>query len=231
MTTFTKIPVDLVVVDSGPLITLSIAGELRLLQKFRRPIRILDVAKAECTRFRDKPGANELAAWFVEQEGRDYSTIKTPGHLARHLEAVAKEDAGDTNRPSQGIGDEAITWYLANVSKIEQGRDVVLVLLEDAPFGDGVLSTQNPEVAVVSTRAFLRTLQNFGLIESADAIVQRVEENSGGIRKVAAGQVGAECANGLERATPVRRRRIGRRHVRWAPRWSLGLNDRSRVFI
>jgi hypothetical protein len=185
MTTFTKVPVDLVVVDSGPLITLSIAGELRLLQKFRRPIRILDVAKAECTRFRDKPGANELAAWFVEEEGRNYSSIKTPGHLARYLEAVAKEDAGDTNRPSQGIGDEAITWYLVNAQKIEQGRDVVLVLLEDAPFGDGVISMQNPEVAVVSTRAFLRTLQNYGLIESAEAVVKRVEENSGGIRKVA----------------------------------------------
>jgi hypothetical protein len=185
MTTFTRVPVDLVVVDAGPLITLSIAGELRLLQKFRRPIRILDVVKAECTRFRDKPGANELASWFIEAEGRDYSTIETPGHLARYLEAVAKEDAGDTNWPSQGIGDEAITWYLANVSKIEQGRDVVLVLLEDAPFGDGVLSTQNPEVAAVSTRAFLRTLQNFGVIESADAIVKRVEENSGAMRTVA----------------------------------------------
>ena len=185
MTTFTRVPIDLVVVDAGPLITLNIAGELRLLQKFRRPIRILDVVKAECTRFRDKPGANELASWFSEAEGRDYSTIETPGHLARYLEAIAKEDAGDTNWPSQGIGDEAITWYLVNVSKIERGKDVVLVLLEDAAFGDGVLSTQTPEVAAISTRAFLRTLQNFDLIESADAIIKRVEENAGGMRAVA----------------------------------------------
>lgn len=185
MTTLTKVPIDIVAVDAGPLITLSIAGELDLLKRFRRPIRILDVAKAECTRFRDKPGANELAAWFGEAEGRDYSTIKTPDHFGRYLEATAKEDAGDTGRPSEGIGDEAITWYLANVAKIERGPNAVLVLLEDAPFGDGSLMMQNPEVAVLSTRAFLRTLQNYGLVESAEAIIKRVEENSGGLRKIA----------------------------------------------
>jgi hypothetical protein len=185
MTTFTKVPIDLVVVDAAPLITLGIAGELDLLKKFRRPIRILDVAKEECTRFRDKPGANELASWFAEAEGRDYTGVDTPGHLDRYREAVIKEDAGDTTRPSQGIGDEAITWYLANVDKLERGKDVVMVLLEDAPFADGIIQAQNPEVAAVSTRAFLRTLQNYGLIESADAIIKRVEENSGGLRKVA----------------------------------------------
>ncbi len=185
MNTFKRIPVDLVVVDSGPLISLALAGELDLLKRFRRPIRILDVVKAECTRFRDKPGANELASWFVANENTQYRTVATPGHLERYREAVAKEDAGATDRPSEGIGDEAITWYLANVSKIESGNDVVLVLLEDAPFGDGGLLLQNPEVAALSTRAFLRTLQNYGLINSADEILKRVEENSAGDRNVA----------------------------------------------
>jgi hypothetical protein len=185
MNTFRRIPVDLVVVDAGPLISLAIAGELELLNVFRRPIRILDVAKAECTRFRDKAGANALAAWFAETEGRDCVTVGTPGHLDRYREAVAKEEAGDTTRPSEGIGDEAITWYLANVAKIERGRDIVLVLLEDAPFGDGSLMLQNPEVATLSTRAFLRTLQNYGLIASADAIIKKVEDNSAGQRKMA----------------------------------------------
>ena len=185
MSAFRRIPVDLVVVDAGPLISLAVAGEMTLLKVFRRPIRILDVAKAECTRFRDKSGANELAAWFADEEGRDYSTIETPGHLDRYLDAVAKEEAGDTTRPSEGIGDEAITWYLANVAKLERGRDIVLVLLEDAPFGDGSLMMQNPEVAALSTRAFLRTLQNYGIIESADAVIRRVEESSAGARTVA----------------------------------------------
>lgn len=51
MNTFDRIPVDLVVVDSGPLISLALAGELELLKSFRRPIRILDVVREECTRF------------------------------------------------------------------------------------------------------------------------------------------------------------------------------------
>ena len=54
-----RIPVDLVVIDAGPLISLALAGELELLKSFQRPLRIMDVVKAECTRFREKPGANE----------------------------------------------------------------------------------------------------------------------------------------------------------------------------
>jgi hypothetical protein len=179
---FKRIPVDLVVVDSGPLISLALAGRLDLLKTFRRPIRILDVAKAECTRFRDKPGANELAAWFVDEEARSYSTIETPGHLARYEEAVGKEDTGDTSRPSEGIGDEAITWYVANISKLEKDLNVLMVLMEDAAFGDGSLRSQNPEVTVLSTRAFLQTLQNYGLVESADAIIADI---AAGARTVA----------------------------------------------
>lgn len=110
MNTFNRIPVDLVVVDSGPLISLALAGELELLKSFRRPIRILDVVREECTRFRDKPGANELASWFVANENSQYRTVPTPGHLQRYRDAVALEDAGAADRPSEGIGDEAITW-------------------------------------------------------------------------------------------------------------------------
>src|SRR5260370_13682267 len=100
MNTFKRVPVDLVVVDSGPLISLALAGELDLLKRFRRPIRILDVVKAECTRFRDKPGANELASWFAANENTQYSTVATPGHLERDRETVPKDDTHATHPPS-----------------------------------------------------------------------------------------------------------------------------------
>jgi hypothetical protein len=145
MSTFGRVPVDLVVVDSGPLISLALAGELDLLERFRRPIRILDVVKAECTRFRNKPGANELASWFAANENSRYRTVPTPGHLQRYLETVAKEDAGATDLPSEGIGDEAITWYLANVSKIEKGNDVVLVLCLPQINNPGILMVQSAQ--------------------------------------------------------------------------------------
>ncbi|MGY3581909.1 hypothetical protein ACVIGB_000019 [Bradyrhizobium sp. USDA 4341] len=184
MNTFKRIPVDLVVVDSGPLISLALAGEIDLLKSFRRPIRILDVVKEECSRFRDKPGANELASWFAANENSQYRTVQTPGHLQRYRDAEAMEDTGSTDRPSEGIGDEAITWYITKVAKIEKGNGVVLVLLEAAAFGDGVLLPQAPEVTALSTRAFLRTLQNYGLIASADEIIKRVSDNSAGTARV-----------------------------------------------
>jgi hypothetical protein len=104
----------------------------------------------------------------------------------RYGRSLASCEVGGENigYPDYRVGDEAITWYIGNVSKLEQGNDVVLVLLEDAPFGDGSLLLQHPEVAAVSTRAFLRTLQNYGIIKSADELVRRVEENSAGERKM-----------------------------------------------
>jgi hypothetical protein len=57
-----------------------------------------------------------------------------------------------------------------------------LLLLGDAAFGDGVVRNTHPSVLALSTRTFLTTLENYGIITSAAAILQEVADAG---RKVA----------------------------------------------
>ena len=63
MNTYVRVPITVVVVDSGPLISLAACGRLDLLGAFSRPIRVADVARAECVRDLEKTGAPRLANW------------------------------------------------------------------------------------------------------------------------------------------------------------------------
>jgi hypothetical protein len=51
-----------------------------------------------------------------------------------------------------------------------------LLLTEDANFGGVVIPSQNPNVHILSTRAFLKTLEKFELIPFAAAIVDEIGE-------------------------------------------------------
>lgn len=168
-----RIPVTLVVVDSGPLISLAACGRLDLLDNFSRPVKVPDVIRAECLRHPEKIGANALAAWFASFDGTRREVLATP-FLALWEQAVRAEEAGDTTHPSSQIGDAAITWVLGRLPYVVKPEPVVLVLLEDGPFGDGALRQGHPEIHALSTRAFLQTLQNYGRIPSAMAVFQDI---------------------------------------------------------
>jgi hypothetical protein len=58
------LPIQVVISDTGPLISLAACDRLSLLWIFSRPIRFTDVVKAECLRFPGKIGAGTLADWF-----------------------------------------------------------------------------------------------------------------------------------------------------------------------
>lgn len=166
------IPVRVILADSGPLISLAACGQLRLLDEFRRPVGIPDVIKAESTRFPEKIGAATLDEWF-RSEHCPVDVIATP-ILSAWEKAVAAEAADSNLHLSDGLGDAALVWILRQAA-FEIGFDgPTLVLTEDGPFGDGVLRSAFPEVHVLSTRAFLRTLENFGRLASAQAVIEQI---------------------------------------------------------
>lgn len=173
MNPFRRIPVTLVLVDSGPLISLAACGKLSLLNSFNRKVRIVDVVKGECLRYPDKIGFKELQQWFQELDGDRFAIEPTP-LMDDWLEAVKQEAAGDTTRPSLQIGDAAIALATTRFSNPTRKQEVILLLLEDSAFGDGVIRQQYPEVYALSTRSFLTTLQNFGVIQSATAIIHEI---------------------------------------------------------
>lgn len=170
---YRTVPVTVVVAASGPLISLAACRRLDLLTVFGgEPVQIADVAKAECTRYLDKIGAADLAAWFDATEGTVHDVVTT-GLLPVWEQAVALEDGGDLSRPSKQIGDAAATVVLS-LLRSRRPNEVALLLLEDAGLGDGVVMAQHRDVHTLSTRAFLQTLQNYGVIPSAMQIIAEI---------------------------------------------------------
>jgi hypothetical protein len=194
MNTYVRVPITVVVVDSGPLISLAVCGRLDLLRSFSRPVRIADVARAECVRDLEKLGAAKLADWFVGPDPSVHTVVETP-FLRLWEDAVAREEAGDTTRPSKGMGDAAAAWIFSRMALAPQSNEVSLILLEDANLGDVVLRQKFPEVYALSTRAFLQTLQNFGKIASAADIISEIAGAGRGLAKYMADRPGVVGRN------------------------------------
>jgi hypothetical protein len=166
------IPVNVIIADAGPLISLAACGQLELLRVLRRPVKLPDVVKAECLRYPDKVGAATLEAWFSSPDV-PAETIATP-LLAVWQQAVEEERRDPESHASEGLGDATIAWLLRQIQGGRIADGPTLVLTEDGSFGDGVLRDQFPEVHVLSTRAFLRTLANFRIIPSAEAVTEEI---------------------------------------------------------
>jgi hypothetical protein len=158
--------VDIVIADTGPLISLATAHRLDLLHCFGRPVKVLDVVKEECLRKEGAPGQAELKLWF-ESNAPAFELVNSP-LLQTYRQALAREASGEDPHATEGLGDAAISWLVAKAPRL-YGRDTIsLVLTEDAPFGDTRLGRN---VHVLATRPFLATLENLGMIESARAII------------------------------------------------------------
>lgn len=171
--TFRRIPVTLVLVDAGPLISLAACDRLDLLDSFDKKVRVVDVVKAECLRHPDKIGGAALSAWFGKLDGHRYGIEPTP-LLDDWLEAEAQEAAGDVTKPTQQIGDAAVALAVRRFSLPASSPEVILLLLDDSRFGDGLIRLRNPELYALSTRAFLKTLENFGRIPSAMDVLRSI---------------------------------------------------------
>lgn len=182
MIDFRRISVTIVVVDSGPLISLAVSGQLRLLDEFARRIKITDVVQAECLRFPDRLGSDILARWFPGLDPERYMVISTP-FLEIWKDAVQMETDGDETYPSKGIGDASIAWLIQRLNSTDQHGEVILLLSEDSAFGDAVIRARNPEVYMLSTRLFLKTLENFGRIPSAATILREIAEKGRAIAR------------------------------------------------
>ena len=191
-----RIPVTVVIIDTGPLISLAACGRLDLLDRFSRRVRVTDVVKAECLRFPDKIGANVPGSWFEQFDGKTYRIIDTP-LLDDWEDAVRQEAEGEDTFPSKGIGDASISWLLQRINASPPHDEIVLLLSEDAPLGDGAIGHQHPEVYTLSMRMFLQVLENFDIIQSAKAVVAEIAEAGRAASRYAANRPG-KIAPGLK---------------------------------
>ena len=164
-------PVDLVIADAGPLITLAIAGELGLLQLFQRPILIPDVVKAECLFDRGKPGYDELVDWFdyKRDQHRVVGTTRMSEYDAAFLSPVRDRDL------LEHLGEKAMAEVILGL-KADDERMAIAVLSEDGKAGDAMIRETGRELTLLSTRAFLTGLEMKGKIASMQDILSRVSK-------------------------------------------------------
>lgn len=160
-----RFPVDIIIPDTGPLITLAASDRLDLLQTFGRQIFITDIVQRECTVKTDAPGSAELSDWIASKGHNQFHTIETPfAETWDKLRAIPVPPG--SKPPTKGFGEVSIAWTIANIERFASPKSVTLVLIEDGRAGDSM-----PEgVHILSTRAWLRTLVNIGLLKEHASI-------------------------------------------------------------
>lgn len=119
------IPVDLIIPDAGPLISLAHAGRLDLVEVFNRPVAVIDIVKLEYPKKPESPDHMVLKTWF-ENNANAIRTIDTPFRQA-YDQALQDEATGKNPRATPGMGDAALGWLLPNIDIVAERGTIPLV--------------------------------------------------------------------------------------------------------
>ncbi len=171
--------IKVVLPDSGPLISLALAGRLDLLEGFKGQLIISDVVAYEATQgTTSTPDADVIRDWIRNAGNQVVVMETTMGGLLRELEEYrrrlpAKERAQVKRRPAtKDAGELSILELAARIKPTLTPDDSVLVLFEDRralrmDFGENA--------RVMSTWSFALALESGGVIESADRLFEYIE--------------------------------------------------------
>lgn len=174
-------PVDLIIPDAGPLISLAHAGRLDLIAVFERPVAILDIVRLECLKKPSSPDFAVMQAWFAQHDN-GIRIIETP-LLALYQTALAQEADGSNRRATLGLGDAAYSWLLPNIDLVAARGTIPLVLTEDRNLS---ITLGDHKVAhILSTRAWLTGLERAGVIDSAADIIAAIGRHGRGLSALA----------------------------------------------
>ena len=161
---------DLVIPDTGPLITLALIDRLDLLDRFRCPILITDMIHAEVTRGPDTaPDKTAFARWYAGRGNRVQTVETLYGTMWREL---PEEKRRLVKRQFPNAGEESIREFAGRVSEVLPRNDQILVLFEE----DKVKRMSfGRHVHLLHTWAFMVALEKMGVIPSADVLHKQVE--------------------------------------------------------
>lgn len=165
----TGLPVDLVIPDSGPLISLARADRLDLVEVFNRPIVIADIVRLECLKKPSAPDYPVLARWFA-RIGNRARVVATPMREPYEA-ALERERAGDV-RATSGFGDATLSYMLRRLDDFAAPGTIPLVLVEDE--GASRLLSRFERAHILSTRTWLIALERAGVIPSAGDVIGEI---------------------------------------------------------
>lgn len=160
---------DLVIPDSGPLITFGLIGRLDLLDRFRCAIVVVDMVVAEVMRgpetAPDKPAFRQ---WFKARGNRIQTVETTYGAMWNEIPDEARRRI---KRLHPSAGELAIREFTDRLAIALPAGDQALVLFEE----DAVKTMHfGPQVHLLHTYAFLLSLEKLGVLDSADAMVETI---------------------------------------------------------
>ena len=187
--------INVVIPDSGPLISLAKSGHLDLLLLFSSEVRILiaDVVAYEVTRFADKyPDAAVITRFIAENAPRVHvektelgATLIAAMQLwdtyqsaSPEKKSILEHAAGLKPESPPRNGGETAILGLAREMTYAHKENVILVLSEDRRFLSAAIGLA--QTHVLSTRAFLEGLSKLGKI-SLDDVWSDIEAHRAGV--------------------------------------------------
>lgn len=163
------VPVDLIIPDSGPLISLARANRLDLVEVFDRPIVIADIVQLECLKKPTAPDHPILERWFA-RIGNRARVIDTP--MREPYEAALRRERGGESRATAGFGDATLSYMLRRIDDFAAPGAIPLVLIEDE--GAGKLLSRFERAHILSTRTWLVSLERAAVIPSARDVISEI---------------------------------------------------------
>ena len=156
---------SLIVTDSGPLITLAVAGALDVLFLPNLPVIVPDMVRHEVIQDLSKPGAALVAAWIRLNDPQRLTVRPTEVFEEFMLLKSINPATKTKNR-----GEQAAAEVLG---KALEGTEFGAVLIfEDSAVRKTNFLTRLPDcVVVTSTSEFLFGLESHGMLANAQAIL------------------------------------------------------------
>jgi hypothetical protein len=152
---------SLIVTDTSPLLTLALAGALDALLRPKLPLRIPDAVYVEATRVHGAPGAEQIVEW-INAHLEDVRIVPTDI-------GVDQQRRLEEGRSIRGLGEQAAIEALERFLRGDPIAEALL-LFEDSDVGKR-RAIVDQRVSLISTGDFLRELEEAGLIQSADFIL------------------------------------------------------------
>lgn len=156
-------PFSLIVTDTSPLFTLALAGSLDALLRPALPVRIPDAVYVEATRVRGAPGAEQIVEWINAHLDRVQIVPTDVG--------IDQQRRLEEGRTIRGLGEQAALEALERFLRSDKDAEALL-LFEDTDI-ERRRAVVDARVSLLSTGDFLRELEQAGLIQSSDYVLDQ----------------------------------------------------------
>lgn len=168
---------EVVLPDTGPLISLGLLGRLDLIQRFNCAVLVADMAKYEVLGGDDVTPDRELIENWLGTKSNQIQVVETTYGL---MYQALPPDTQKKIRLRKNAGENSIREFAQHVRETLPANGQVLVIFEDQRVPN---MDFGKHVHLLHTFAFLGTLENMGVIPAAMALVDELREKERDLAK------------------------------------------------